>query len=462
VEYRFTDTYQPYDGLGALSSWSYETTNWNQFVGLGGQFREWMVFEPVLDKRRIRLNRMAQAGGATASGATVATPTIATTLTLTAVSTPPDPGTPGNITPVTATSGTSQFAATDVGRFIVAGSGRAEIVRFNSATNVTVYIHTAFASTSITSGGWYMGLALGTTKTPLVAGGTGALPVGTVFKFNNTGQSYQVSQAIADVSAGGMLNFWPPMVSTLAAATYTIDLQASGAPPTNLYFDENNFAPLSQSNAARNGTLNLPFYDATDRLIFPNAITTINASSPITVQAKPTPTTYVQQWNDSSGNLMFGIGGIPNVNANSGRGWLGINNQTDASGAGLQLVSGASGIHSYKQGLDSSGVLQMIFAPSTGTPKWELYSRSEMRIFNGVFPGTQSLEIADYRVNFSRPLQFPTYTVAQLNALAGKAAGFRAMCNDATAGSATFGTALVGLSNVVVPAYYDGTTWRAG
>lgn len=70
--------------------------------------------------------------------------TQATTLTLSAVSG----------TSVTATAGSSVFAAGDVGKEIRAGTGRALITAFTSGTVVTVNVKNAFASTSIAASGW--------------------------------------------------------------------------------------------------------------------------------------------------------------------------------------------------------------------------------------------------------------------------------------------------------------------
>lgn len=68
-----------------------------------------------------------------------------TTLTLSAVSG----------TGVTATAGSSVFAAGDVGKEIrVPGGGRAEIVGYTSGTEVTVDVKKTFASASVAAGGW--------------------------------------------------------------------------------------------------------------------------------------------------------------------------------------------------------------------------------------------------------------------------------------------------------------------
>ena len=60
---------------------------------------------------------------------------------------------------------------------------------------------------------------------------------------------------------------------------------------------------------------------------------------------------------------------------------------------------------------------------------------------------------------FNNPPQFPKYTYAQLNALAYKITGMKAMCTDAT--TTNFGTSPVGGGAILVPVYYDGA-WKIG
>ena len=71
-------------------------------------------------------------------------------------------------------SATSGFLASDVGRYIVAGSGQALITAYVDANNVTCEIQSAFSGTSIASGAWTLD---GTPQTTCTISAVG--PVGT-------------------------------------------------------------------------------------------------------------------------------------------------------------------------------------------------------------------------------------------------------------------------------------------
>lgn len=71
-------------------------------------------------------------------------------------------------------SATSGFLASDVGRYIVAGSGQALITAYVDASNVTCEIQSAFSGTSIASGAWTLDGSPQTTCTISAVG-----PVGT-------------------------------------------------------------------------------------------------------------------------------------------------------------------------------------------------------------------------------------------------------------------------------------------
>jgi len=59
-------------------------------------------------------------------------------------------------TSVTATAGAAVFLASDVGRNIVSAAGVGVVTGFTSTTVVTIKVTTAFASTSMASGAWYL------------------------------------------------------------------------------------------------------------------------------------------------------------------------------------------------------------------------------------------------------------------------------------------------------------------
>lgn len=300
------------------------------------------------------------------------------------------------------------------------------------------------------------GYAAGVTQVTLAAAGSGSLPAGCPFQFDGAGITYFVDTTIADVAVGGTLVFWPPLTALLSAAPHTV--VRTTAPSAVQFHQSNNIATTYQRNAADSAYLPYPYFDASNEFVLNGVTGQMNASSPAVFKAKASSATFVWQAVDSADNVMFAIGGIVNTTNGQGRGWFRLNNQIDASGAGYELMSGAAGVHTYKENLSSGGVFQMLHTPSGASPKFEIRSNNEIRLFpnsTGSF-----FEFAAYRLLCSFPIQLPNYTVAQLNALAGRVFGYKAFCNDALAPA--WNAAVVGGGAVKCPVWYDGTNWIVG
>lgn len=105
----------------------------------------------------------------------------------------------------TLTAGAAAFLASDVGRIVTAAGGVAEITAYSSSTGVTVAITTAFAGTSLASGGWTIEGTPQTTCTPsgstTVVGGTVTLTLSADgWRSTDVGRFVEINDGLVEIT----------------------------------------------------------------------------------------------------------------------------------------------------------------------------------------------------------------------------------------------------------------------
>jgi len=83
---------------------------------------------------------------------------------------------------------TSAFAAGDVGKVVACGAGRATITGYSSASNVTVNITVAFASTTLINGSWFLSTPITLSSAAVGAGRTVNSPSYAIFTAGDVGK----------------------------------------------------------------------------------------------------------------------------------------------------------------------------------------------------------------------------------------------------------------------------------
>jgi len=103
----------------------------------------------------------------------------------------------------------------------------------------------------------------------------------------------------------------------------------------------------------------------------------------------------------------------------------------------------------------ASGLAQINFSPNN----YIYYNRGNNEL-NFRFDGTDVLQVVSNATNALAPFRLKSYTVAQLNALANKQVGWKAIATDAN--STVFNAIAVGGGGNLVPVFWAGADWRIG
>lgn len=131
----------------------------------------------------------------------------------------------------TFTAGASTYLASDVGRKITSGAGIADITGYTSATVVTATITTAFAGTSLASGGWKIGDSPQTTCTPSVTG-----PVGAACTLTLAADGWRSADVGKFVEMnGGLVEITGHTSATVVSGTVSRVLSSTTAAPANAW-----------------------------------------------------------------------------------------------------------------------------------------------------------------------------------------------------------------------------------
>lgn len=213
-------------------------------------------------------------------------------------------------------------------------------------------------------------------------------------------------------------------------------------------FEANNIAQFQQRNAANSAYLKMPYIDASNDIVSPDAPYGMpDASNPLVIRGKSGISgNEIVAVKDSSGNTLFRVGGVPGNTTGLGAGWFGVET-SHANGAGFELKSTASAARTFTAQLEGNG--NLIMRQNTGAGQWYMDVYGTLNVRDWANGAASLLTLNGTKAAFNQPVGLRSYAdVAALPSASGAGAGALAYVASTT----TPGGACVVCS--------DGSVWK--